>query len=77
MTTLKVVRNCDEAFGGLEPGLHRGNLCRNVAHGHRHGPDLGFDTLQSQYDNPMVMDLPANIVTIEGKTVYNRTADPT
>jgi hypothetical protein len=38
--------------------------------------DLRFDTLRSRYDNPMVMDLPANIVTIKGKTVYNRYGGP-
>ena len=37
---------------------------------------MGFDTLQSRYDDPKVMDLPANIVTIEGQTVYNRYGGP-
>ena len=39
--------------------------------------DMGFDTLQSRYDDPMVMDLPANIITIDGHTVYNRFGDLT
>ena len=37
---------------------------------------MGFDTLASRYDNPQVMDLPANIVTIDGKTVFNRYGGP-
>ena len=34
--------------------------------------ELQFDTLASRYDNPQVTDLPASVVTIEGKTVFNR-----
>lgn len=76
--TLMVVRNCDEAFGrALEPGLHRGKadvgMWRMVTD---MAANLGFDTLQARYDNPIIMDLPANIVTIEGKTVYNRYGGP-
>ena len=37
---------------------------------------MGYDTLQSRYDNPMVTDLPANIITINGKTVFNRYGGP-
>ena len=38
--------------------------------------DMGFDTLQTRYDDPRVTDLPANVVTIHGKTVYNRYGGP-
>jgi len=76
--TLNVGRFCDEAFGrSLATGLHRGQvdvgMWRMVAD---LAADMGFDTLQSRYDDPKVMDLPANIVTIEGQTVYNRYGGP-
>ena len=76
--TLNVGRFCEEAFGrALEPGVHRANvdvgLWRMVAD---LASDLGYDTLQTRYDDPKVMDLPANIVTVNGKTVFNRYGGP-
>ena len=75
---LNVERFCDQAFGrSLARGLHRAQvdveMWRMVAD---LAMDMGFDTLQSRYDNPMVMDLPANIITIDGQTVYNRYGGP-
>ncbi|NQX92841.1 MAG: hypothetical protein HRT74_12085 [Flavobacteriales bacterium] len=37
---------------------------------------MGYDTLQSVYDNRFVTDLPAKITTIMGKTVMNRYQGP-
>ena len=76
--TLKVGRFCDQAFGrSLAQGMHRAQvdvgMWRMVAD---LASDMGFDTLQSRYDDPMVMDLPANIITIDGHTVYNRYGGP-
>ena len=76
--TLNVGRFCEEAFGrALEPGVHRANvdvgLWRMVAD---LASDMGYDTLQTRYDDPKVMDLPANIVTVNGKTVFNRYGGP-
>ncbi|MFM1932297.1 MAG: hypothetical protein RL226_1600, partial [Bacteroidota bacterium] len=36
----------------------------------------GYDTLQTSYDNPMVMDLPSVITEINGKRVENRYRGP-
>lgn len=37
---------------------------------------IGYDTLQTVYDNPMVTDLPSVITEIEGKRVMNRYGGP-
>ncbi len=76
--TLKVGRFCDEAFGrSLAEGMHK---ARVDVEAWKEATDwaesMGFDTLQSRYDNPKVMDLPANIVTVNGKTVFNRYGGP-
>lgn len=76
--TLKVGRFCDEAFGrSLAEGMHK---ARVDVEAWKETTDwvesMGFDTLQSRYDNPKVMDLPANIVTVNGKTVFNRYGGP-
>ena len=75
---LNVGRFCEEAFGrSLELGLHRAivdvdawSAVADLA------SDMGYDTLQTRYDDPMVTDLPANIITVNGKTVYNRYGGP-
>ena len=76
--TLNVGRFCDQAFGrSLAKGLHRAQvdvgMWRMVAD---LATDMGFDTLQTRYDDPKVMDLPANIITIDGHTVFNRYGGP-
>ena len=76
--TLNVGRFCDQAFGrSLAQGLHRAQvdvgMWRMVAN---LASDMGFDTLQTRYDDPKVMDLPANIITIDGHTVFNRYGGP-
>ena len=76
--TLTVGRFCEEALGrSLAQGLHRAKvdvgMWRMVAD---LASDMGFDTLQTKYDDPKVMDLPANIITIEGKTVFSRYGGP-
>ena len=76
--TLKVGRFCDEAFGrSLAEGMHKAAVDVAIW---KEATDwaeaMGFDTLQSHYDNPKVMDLPANIVTVNGKTVFNRFGGP-
>ena len=76
--TLKVDRFCEEAFGrSLEPGLHRAQVdVEQWQDIETMAVDMGFDTLQTRYDDPRVTDLPANVVTIHGKTVYNRYGGP-
>ena len=76
--TLKVGRFCDEAFGrSLAEGMHKAEVDVAIW---KEATDwaeaMGFDTLLSHYDNPKVMDLPANIVTVNGKTVFNRYGGP-
>ena len=76
--TLKVGRFCDEAFGrSLAEGMHKAEVDVTAW---KETTDLaasmGFDSLQSRYDNPKIMDLPANIVTVNGKTVFNRYGGP-
>jgi len=76
--TLKVGPHCEPAFGrALEQGMHRAqvelgewNEVVEMAY------EMGFDTLKSRYDDPRIMDVPANIVTVNGKTVYNRYGGP-
>lgn len=38
--------------------------------------EMGYDTLQTSYDNPLVMDLPSTITVINGKKVLNRYQGP-
>jgi hypothetical protein len=38
--------------------------------------DMGFDTLKTRYDDPNIMDVPANILTVNEKTVFNRFGGP-
>lgn len=76
--SLRVERFCDEAFGrSLSEGTHHAQVDMGIwqlvvaeAKG------MGFDTLASRYDDPKVMDLPANILTVDGKTVWNRYGGP-
>lgn len=76
--TLKVGRFCDEAFGrSLAEGMHKAEVDVTAWKDATDWAEaMGFDTLQSRYDNPKVMDLPANIVTVNGKTVFNRYGGP-
>ena len=76
--TLKVGRFCDEAFGrSLAEGMHKAEVDVTAwKEAIDWAETMGFDTLQSRYDNPKVMDLPANIVTVNGKTVFNRYGGP-
>ena len=76
--TLKVGRFCDEAFGrSLAEGMHKARVdIKAWKEATDWAESMGFDTLQSRYDNPKVMDLPANIVTVNGKTVFNRYGGP-
>lgn len=76
--TLQVGRFCEEAFGrSLSEGLHRSRvdigLWRMVVD---EAKNMGFDTLQSRYDNPRVTDLPAAVITIDGQSVFNRYGGP-
>ena len=36
----------------------------------------GYNKLEDRYDNPMIMDIPAAISTINRKTVFNRYEGP-
>ena len=76
--SLRVERFCDEAFGrSLSEGMHHAQVDMGIwqlvvdeAKGN------GVDTLAPRYADPKVMDLPANIVTVYGKTVWNRYGGP-
>ena len=76
--TLKVGRFCDEAFGrSLAEGMHKAEVDVTAWEDVTAWAEaMGFDTLQSRYDNPKIMDLPASIVTVKGKTVFNRYGGP-
>lgn len=76
--TLVVGAFSEEVFGRrLEQGRHAAVVdLKAWKHVLAKGAELGFDTLQARYDNPMVMDLPAAIVTLEGKEVFNRYGGP-
>ena len=76
--TLKVGRFCEEAFGrAMEEGMHTAKVDPSAW---QEVLDLAaalrFDTLASRYDNPQVTDLPASVVTIDGKTVFSRYGGP-
>ena len=76
--TLVVGPFCEEVFGrSMELGTHRANvdvgvwtMVADMAY------DMGFDTLKTRYDDPNIMDVPANILTVNEKTVYNRFGGP-
>lgn len=75
---LTVGNYCEEVFGrSLELGNHRATVdvetWRTVVD---MAMDMGFDTLKSTYDDPRIMDVPSNILTVDGKTVFNRIGGP-
>ncbi|MDA0729604.1 MAG: DUF6438 domain-containing protein [Bacteroidetes bacterium] len=76
--TLRVGPFSEEVFGRhLEQGLHTASVdLKAWSDVLQLGETLGFDTLQARYDNPMVMDLPAAIITLEGQEVFNRYGGP-
>ena len=76
--TLKVGRFCEEAFGrAMEEGMHTAKVDPSAWQEVLDlAGELRFDTLASRYDNPQVTDLPASVVTIDGKTVFSRYGGP-
>ena len=77
--SLRVERFCDEAFGrSLSEGMHHAQVDIGIWRKLivDEAQSMGFDTLASRYDDPKVMDLPANIMTVDGKTVWNRYGGP-
>ena len=76
--TLKVGRFCEEAFGrAMEEGMHTAKVDPSAWQDVLDlAAELRFDTLASRYDNPQVTDLPASVVTIDGKTVFSRYGGP-
>ena len=76
--TLKVGRFCEEAFGrAMEEGMHTAKVDPSAWQDVLDlAGELRFDTLASRYDNPQVTDLPASVVTIDGKTVFSRYGGP-
>ena len=77
--TLKVGRFCDEAFGrSLAEGCTGRGRRGHVAHEGGFGLETWASTpCRARYDNPKVMDLPANIVTVMGTPCSTATADLT
>ena len=73
--TLKVGRFCEEAFGrAMEEGMHTAKVDPSAWQDVLDlAAELRFDTLASRYDNPQVTDLPASVVTIDGKKVDKKT----
>ena len=76
--TLKVGRFCEEAFGrAMEEGMHTAKVDPSAWQEVLDlAGELRFDTLASRYDIPQVTDLPASVVTIDGKTVFSRYGGP-
>ena len=76
--TLTVGRFAEKAFGRhLEEGKYVGTIDPNeIEKVTEFAEKNGYLKLEDRYDNPMVMDIPAAISTINSKTVYNRFEGP-
>ena len=76
--TLTVGRFAEDMFGRhLEEGKYIGTIALNdIAQISSFAEKTGYLLLNDRYDNPMIMDIPAAISTINGKTVFNRYEGP-
>ena len=76
--TLTVGRFAEKAFGRhLDEGKYTGTIeLHEVSKIIAFAEKSGYLKLEDSYDNPMIMDIPAAISTINGKTVFNRHEGP-
>ena len=76
--TLTVGRFSEKAFGRhLDEGKYTGTIANNeISKITAFAEKTEYLKLEDRYDNPMIMDLPAAISTINGKTVFNRHEGP-
>ena len=76
--TLTVGRFAEKAFGRhLDEGEYTGTIELNeISKITEFAENSGYLKLEDRYDNPMVMDIPAAISTINHKTVFNRHEGP-
>ena len=76
--TLTVGRFAEKAFGRhLEEGKYMGTIeLHEISKITSFAEQSGYLNLEDRYDNPMIMDIPAAISTINSKTVFNRHEGP-
>ena len=76
--TLTVGRFAEKAFGRhLDEGEYTGTIeLHEISKITEFAENSGYLKLEDRYDNPMVMDIPAAISTINHKTVFNRHEGP-
>ena len=76
--TLTVGRFAEEIFGRhLDEGKYIGTISLDeISRISKFAEKTGYLQLNDRYDNPMIMDIPAAISTINGKTVFNRYEGP-
>lgn len=76
--TLTVGRFAEKAFGRtLDEGKYIGTIeLHEIAKITAFAEKSGYNKLEDRYDNPMIMDIPAAISTINRKTVFNRYEGP-
>jgi hypothetical protein len=76
--TLTVGRFAEKAFGRhLEEGKYMGTIeLHEISKITSFAEQSGYLKLEDRYDNPMIMDIPAAISTINSKTVFNRHEGP-
>ena len=76
--TLTVGRFAEKAFGRhLDEGKYTGTIAlHEISKITAFAEKSGYLKLEDRYDNPMIMDIPAAISTINGKTVFNRHEGP-
>ncbi|PCJ80498.1 MAG: hypothetical protein COA49_08485 [Bacteroidetes bacterium] len=76
--TLRVGRFAEEVLGRtLDNGNYEGTApLDEVSDIIQYAQGSGYFLLEDRYDNPMIMDIPATISTINGKTVFNRYDGP-
>lgn len=76
--TLTVGRFAEDVIGrGLEKGNYTGQVAlEDIDLIVQKAKSMGYFSLNDKYDDPLLMDLPAAISTIEGHYVYNRYGGP-
>jgi hypothetical protein len=76
--TLRVDRFAEDVIGqNLAQGDYIGTVENNdIENIIKFAHEAKYFKLQNKYDDPMVMDLPASITTIDGHTVFNRFQGP-
>ena len=76
--TLIVGRYAEKAFGRhLDEGKYTGTISLSeISKITEFAEKNEYLKLEDRYDNPMIMDIPAAISTINGKTVFNRYEGP-